>query len=169
MTTPENISKQLSGLRMLILDVDGVLTDGRLHYGPHGEELKVFHVHDGLGLKQLMQAGITIAVISGRDCEALRTRLTDLGIKHHYLGQSEKIPAMHELFSKTNITAEHCAYMGDDLPDLEPMQKVALSFAPANAHTSVLQQAHWVCEKSGGQGAVREVCDLILAKRSGSN
>ena len=162
MNAEEELNAQLVTLKMVIFDVDGVLTDGRLYYGANGEELKVFHVLDGHGLKQLMRHDIVVGIISGRDCDALRVRLNDLGIKHFYLGQSNKIPALEELIQKTGIQAEHIAYMGDDEPDLAPMTFVGTRFAPSNAISSVKDQAHWVSSVGGGQGAVREVCDLIL-------
>lgn len=166
--TITDLNTQLAQLEMVIFDVDGVLTDGRLVYGPNGEELKIFHVHDGYGLKQLMKAGIQVAIISGRDCEALRVRLNDLGIKHSYLGQSNKLPALDDLIQKTGIKAVNIAYMGDDEPDLSPMTQVALGFAPANAVSRVQDQAHWVSSVSGGMGAVREICDLILSAKNSS-
>lgn len=164
--TMTDLNKKIAQLEMIIFDVDGVLTDGRLLYGPNGEELKIFHVHDGHGLKQLMLNGIQVAIISGRDCQALRVRLSDLGIEHAYLGNSNKLPALEDLMKKTGIAAEHIAYMGDDEPDLLPMAQVALGFAPANAISRVQDQAHWVSSFSGGMGAVREVCELILAAKN---
>ncbi len=157
--------EKLTELQMVIFDVDGVLTDGRLHYGPNGEELKVFHSLDGHGLKELMRNNIQVAIISGRDCQALRVRLSDLGITHAYLGKSDKRPAFEDLLEKTGLSKNNIAYMGDDIPDLAPMQEVAIGFAPANAISAVLDQADWVSSKTGGLGAVREVCDLILNTR----
>ena len=163
MEIADDLKTKLSTLELIIFDVDGVLTDGRLFYGANGEEIKVFHVHDGYGLKQLMKAGVQVAIISGRDCQALRVRLKDLGITHVYLGQSNKIPALEDLMQKTGINADKIAYMGDDEPDLAPMEHVAINIAPANACSRVLDQADWVSNRSGGLGAVREACDLILA------
>ena len=163
--TKLTFQEKLSKLQMVIFDVDGVLTDGRLHYGPNGEELKVFHSLDGHGLKELMRNNIQVAIISGRDCQALRVRLTDLGITHSYLGKSDKLPALADLLEKTGLSKSNIAYMGDDIPDLAPMHEVAIGFAPANAINAVLDQADWVSSKSGGVGAVREVCDLILSTR----
>lgn len=160
--TAEQIEK-LQNIKLAIFDVDGVLTDGRLFYGPNGEEHKVFHVHDGHGLKELIRNGIQVAIISGRDCEALRARLNDLGIEHTYLGQSKKIPALNDLLDKTGISLEQTCYSGDDIPDLKPMQKVSFAFAPANAINEVKQTANYICHASGGHGAVREICDLILS------
>lgn len=152
----------LKNVKLAIFDVDGVLTDGRLHYGPNGEELKVFHAHDGHGLKELMRNGIDVAIISGRDCEALRVRLNDLDIKHSYLGQGKKTPALADLLAKTGLSTEQCCYTGDDVPDIAPMQAVAFGFAPANAVVAVKNIADYQTEKTGGHGAVREICELIL-------
>jgi len=154
--------EKLQNIKLAIFDVDGVLTDGRLYYGPNGEELKVFHVHDGHGLKQLMRHDIQVAIISGRDCEALKVRLKDLGIEHAYLGQSQKIPALNDLLEKTGLSLEQACYTGDDIPDLAPMQKVSFSFAPANAVIEIKNKADWICSLSGGHGAVREICDLLV-------
>ncbi len=161
--TELRFEKKLAKLKMVVFDVDGVLTDGRLFYGPKGEELKVFHVLDGHGLKELMRNNIQVAIISGRNCEALRTRLSDLGITHTYLGTSDKIPALDDLLRKTGLDKNDIAYMGDDVPDLGPMREVAISFAPANAIPEVQDQADWISSKTGGFGAVREVCDFILS------
>lgn len=161
--TELSFQEKLATLKMVVFDVDGVLTDGRLYYGPKGEELKIFHVLDGHGLKELMRNNIEVAIISGRNCEALQTRLHDLGIKHTYLGNSDKIPALNDLLSKTGINKNDIAYMGDDVPDLDPMREVAISFAPINAIAEVQNQADWISSKTGGFGAVREVCDLILS------
>lgn len=161
--TELSFQEKLATLKMVVFDVDGVLTDGRLYYGPKGEELKIFHVLDGHGLKELMRNNIEVAIISGRNCEALQARLHDLGIKHTYLGNSDKIPALNDLLSKTGINKNDIAYMGDDVPDLDPMREVAISFAPINAIAEVQNQADWISSKTGGFGAVREVCDLILS------
>jgi len=161
-----SFQEKLAELQMVIFDVDGVLTDGRLHYGPNGEELKVFHALDGHGIKSLMRHNVQVAIISGRDCQALRVRLQDLGIQYSYLGQSNKLPCLEDLISKTNIDKKHIAYMGDDVPDIAPMREVTIAFAPANAVDAVQDQADWVSSKSGGFGAVREVCDLILSTKA---
>jgi len=159
----DSIKKILKKIKLAVFDVDGVLTDGRLYYGPNGEELKVFHVHDGHGLKALQQAGIEVAIISGRDCEALKVRLKELGIMHTYLGQKQKIPALESLLQTTKLTHEQVCYSGDDIPDIEPMQKAAFTFAPANAVIEVREIADYICNKKGGEGAVREICDVILS------
>ena len=166
MSEPTEFETRLAALELMIFDVDGVLTDGRLYYQSNGEELKVFHVHDGHGLKQLLNNGIEVAIISGRNSSALRSRLKDLGIIHTYLGESNKIPALQDLITKTGIALEHTGYMGDDEPDLKPMQQVAISFAPSNAIDKIQEQVDWVSSKNGGEGAAREVCDLVLAAKN---
>ena len=150
-------------IALLILDVDGVLTDGRLWYGPDGEYIKCFHVHDGAGLKRLMNAGVKVAIISGRDCLAARARLAELGITQTYWGVSDKCAAYDDLKLNLGIDDNQIAYMGDDLPDMPVMQQVAFPIAVANAQPEVLSIASWVTTKEGGHGAVREACEHLLA------
>ncbi len=149
-------------IKALILDVDGVLTDGRLIYGPEGELLKVFHAHDGLGIKLLMAAGIFVAVISGRKSSALEQRLDDLGIDHKVLNCRDKVTALSDLSNKLNLTLAEIAFMGDDLIDLAAMRVAGYALAPSNAVTDVKKIADYVTDTSGGQGAVREACEHIL-------
>lgn len=151
-------------IQLLILDVDGVLTDGRVWFGPDGESLKAFHTRDGLGIQRLQAAGIPVAIISGRDCAALRCRLAELDIQHAHLGVKDKKNIFNKLIEKLNVTPEQVAYMGDDLPDLPVMQQVGLSIAVADAVPELLAMADWVTERAGGQGAVREVSDFLLAQ-----
>lgn len=153
---------QAQGVRLAIFDVDGVLTDGRLYYGPQGEEMKVFHTLDGHGLKLLAQAGITPAVISGRDSAGLRRRLSDLGVTHAYLGVGDKEPRAQELLTRMGLVWAECAVMGDDWPDLGLLQSARFACAPANAHLEVKARAHYVTRQCGGEGAAREFCDLLL-------
>ncbi|HYF97416.1 MAG TPA: HAD-IIIA family hydrolase [Coxiellaceae bacterium] len=153
-------------IKLLILDVDGVLTDGKLYYSREGESLKVFHVHDGAGIKQLLKQGIHIAVISARSSAAVQTRLNELGVKHIYQGQTDKTIAFHELCQKLKVSPNECAYVGDDLADIAVMKLVALPIAVANAVLEVKAAALYVTEMRGGEGAVREVCELILANQS---
>ncbi len=149
-------------IKLLILDVDGVLTDGRLYYSQHGEELKVFHAHDGAGMRLLKKTGVEIAIISCRNSAAVNQRLTELGIKHIYQGQIEKTTAFKELCDILHLTPLEIAYVGDDLPDLPVMKAVGLSIAVSNATHSVKAAADWQTEQAGGLGAVREVCELLL-------
>jgi 3-deoxy-D-manno-octulosonate 8-phosphate phosphatase (KDO 8-P phosphatase) len=155
-----------AAIRLLVLDVDGVLTDGRLHYDADGRECKSFHVRDGFGLQQVMEAGIEIAVISGRRSRAAATRMAELGIRHVLLGRNDKLAAFEDLAAQLQIPSEHVACMGDDVPDLPTMQRVALPVAVADAHPRVLAAARWRTRLPGGAGAVRELCDLLLAARA---
>jgi 3-deoxy-D-manno-octulosonate 8-phosphate phosphatase (KDO 8-P phosphatase) len=150
-------------VRLLVLDVDGVLTDGRLYFGPRGESLKVFHVRDGFGLVQLRRAGLTVAVISGRRSPMVTVRCRELGITPVYQGVEDKLAVLMRLCARLKITPAECACIGDDLPDLPLMRAVAHSFAVADAHPQVLRAAGQVTRLPGGGGAVREVCDLLLA------
>ncbi|HTX04366.1 MAG TPA: HAD-IIIA family hydrolase [Steroidobacteraceae bacterium] len=149
-------------VRLLVLDVDGVLTDGRLYYGARGEALKVFHVRDGLGLKLLAKAGITVAVISGRRSAMTARRCRELGVRHLVQGAENKLAAFQRLRGRLGVASSACACVGDDLPDVALMREVGLSFAVADAHPQARRAARVVTELSGGHGAVREICDLLL-------
>lgn len=151
-----------AAIRLLVLDVDGVLTDGRLYYGPAGEVMKAFHVRDGLGLRQALEAGIEIAVISGRPSPATATRLAELGVRHVFLDCRDKLPVLHKLQQSLDIGQDATAVVGDDIPDIEMMQGAALKIAVADAHPDVQRLADWVTSAPGGRGAVREVCDALL-------
>ena len=150
-------------IKALLLDVDGVLTDGGLFYSGQGETLKRFNTLDGHGLKMLHSAGITTAVITGRDSEPLRARLAALGISHARYGIDDKLPAAQDLLAELQLDWSQAAAMGDDWPDWPMMQKAALRCAPSNAHHELLTRADFVSPSQGGQGAVREVCDLLLS------
>jgi len=152
-------------VRLLVLDVDGVLTDGRLYYGARGEALKVFHVRDGLGLKLLAAAGVTAAVISGRRSSMTARRCRELGVRHVLQGVEDKLAAFHRLRRRLRIPAGECACVGDDLPDVPLMREVGLSFAVADAHPHARSAAGVITRLSGGRGAVREVCDYLLEAR----
>jgi 3-deoxy-D-manno-octulosonate 8-phosphate phosphatase (KDO 8-P phosphatase) len=152
-------------VRLLVLDVDGVLTDGRLYYGARGEALKVFHVRDGLGLKLLAAADITVAVISGRRSAMTAKRCRELGVKHLLQGIDDKLAAFNTLRGRLGVTPSVCACVGDDAPDVPLMREVGLSFAVADAHPQARNAAHLVTRLPGGQGAVREVCDYLLEAR----
>ena len=150
------------GVRLVFLDVDGVLTDGGLHFTEEGETIKRFNALDGYGLKLLQSAGITPAVISGRDSKALRQRLQALGISYLALGLENKRPAAENMLQTLGLSWEQAAAMGDDWPDLALMSRAAFACAPANAHPEVRSMAHHVTQAAGGAGAVRELCDLML-------
>lgn len=150
-------------IKLLILDVDGVLTNGQLVYGPSGEALKLFHAHDGLGIRRLQDAGIRVAIISARQSEAVSTRMRELGVQDVFQGCSDKRPAFQELLSRHQLAPQEVAYMGDDLADLAVMVQVGLAIAPANAQPPVLKAAAYITERPGGQGAVREAAEHLLA------
>ncbi|KTD82827.1 KdsC family phosphatase [Legionella waltersii] len=149
-------------IKCLICDVDGVLSDGLLHIDNFGNELKSFHVQDGMGLKLLMAAGIQVAVITTSINNVIDHRMKQLGVIHYYKGQVDKRDAYDQLKQKLGYSDEEFAYIGDDLPDLPLIQAVGLGVAVRNAVSQVLEFADWRTEQTGGRGAVRELCDLIL-------
>jgi 3-deoxy-D-manno-octulosonate 8-phosphate phosphatase (KDO 8-P phosphatase) len=150
-------------VRVVFFDVDGVLTDGGLLFTEQGETLKRFNTLDGHGIKLLQRAGITPAVVTGRDSAPLRERLRALGVVHARFGTEDKYPAAQSILDELGLNWSQAAAMGDDWPDLPMMRRAAFSCAPAHAHAEVLAQAHWVTQRSGGNGAVRELCDLLLS------
>lgn len=155
MTKAENI-------RLLILDVDGVLSDGLIYIGNNGEELKAFNVRDGYGIRCALTSNIEVAIITGRKAKLVEDRCATLGIVHLYQGQSNKLIAFSDLLEKLVIAPENVAYVGDDLIDWPVMEKVGLSVAVADAHPLLIPRADYVTHIAGGRGAVREVCDLLL-------
>jgi 3-deoxy-D-manno-octulosonate 8-phosphate phosphatase (KDO 8-P phosphatase) len=155
--------KNAATIRMLVLDVDGVMTDGRLYFGARGEALKQFHVRDGVGIKQVAAAGIAVAVISGRKSKMVDVRCRELGVRHVHQGAKDKVAVLDKLCRRLKIQPSACACVGDDLPDIPLMGKVALAFAVADAHPQARHAAHLVTKLPGGHGAVREVCDYLLA------
>ena len=159
---PAEVLLQAQDVRVLFLDIDGVLTDGGLLFSEHGETIKRFNTLDGHGIKLLQQAGITPAVITGRDSAPLRLRLQQLGIQHVRYGTEDKYPAAQEILKALGLDWSQAAAMGDDWPDLPVMARSALACAPANAHVECSAIAHYVSSREGGRGAVREVCDLLL-------
>ena len=159
---PADLLARAAKIRLAVFDVDGTLTDGRLRYGEDGRETKVFHVHDGLGLKRLQANGVQVAIISARISHPVALRAEELAIAHVYQGQGDKRACLLELLDALQLAPEQAAMVGDDLPDLPPMRIAGLAVAVANAHPWVLEQVHWRTTAGGGQGAAREVCDLIL-------
>ncbi|MCP4979969.1 MAG: 3-deoxy-manno-octulosonate-8-phosphatase KdsC [Gammaproteobacteria bacterium] len=153
-------------VHLLILDIDGVLTDGGLHFDNQGEEYKTFNSLDGHGIRMLLECGIQVAVITGRQSEIVRHRMGDLGVRHIYQGYRDKLPAFEQLLQDTALTPEQIAYVGDDLPDLPVMQRVGFAIAVQNAHSFVKQHCDWVTSTPGGKGAVREVSDFILQSQA---
>lgn len=159
---PADLLARAAKIRLAVFDVDGTLTDGRLWYSEDGHETKVFHVHDGLGLKRLQANGVQVALITARISHPVALRAEELDIAHVYQGQGDKRGCLLELIDALRLAPEQAAFVGDDLPDLPPMHIAGLAVAVANAHPWVAETAHWQTSKSGGMGAAREVCDLIL-------
>lgn len=153
-------------IKLLICDVDGVFSDGLIYMGNDGEELKTFHTRDGYGVKSLMNAGIEIAIITGRRSQIVENRMKALGISLIYQGQDDKIKAYHDICRKLNIAPEQTGYIGDDLIDWPVMEQVALKVCVADGHPLLAKRANYVTSIRGGHGAVREVCDLILQARN---
>ena len=153
------------GVRLLVLDVDGVLTDGSLWLGPDGEVMKPFNVRDGLGIKQLLADGVEVAIISGRRHPAVDARMRDLGVTRIMQGIEDKRAALASLLAETGIAATEAACLVDDVPDLPLLESVGLPAAVADAHPAALAAARHVTRLPGGCGAVREFCDLLLAAR----
>jgi 3-deoxy-D-manno-octulosonate 8-phosphate phosphatase (KDO 8-P phosphatase) len=155
--------ERAGNIKLLVLDVDGVLTNGQVWTGPEGKEsLKAFDIQDGLGIKLLEQCGIPTAIITGRNSKMVLGRAEELGIKHVHMGVENKSVALDGVLNSLGLTSKDCAVMGDDWPDLAMMKHAGLRIAPAQAHEAVKDFAHFVTRRSGGNSAVREVCDLIL-------
>lgn len=159
---PAAVWERARAIRLLILDVDGVLTDGRLYFGPTGETLKVFYVRDGHGMKMAQQAGIEVALLSGRRSDAAYHRARELGISRFFEGLRDKVAVLEELLAALSLTPREVAAVGDELVDLPLLARVGLAVAVADAAPEVRAAAHWITAAPGGRGAVREVCDLLL-------
>jgi 3-deoxy-D-manno-octulosonate 8-phosphate phosphatase (KDO 8-P phosphatase) len=157
--------RKLGGIRLLVLDADGVLTDGRLFWGPGGEIGQSFHVRDGYGLKRLLESGVEVAVISGRRSEALASRMHELGIARLFQGATEKGAVLRALQHQLQRTREETAALGDDEPDLALFAEAGVTLAVADAHPALRNAAEYVTRACGGNGAVREIVDLLLASR----
>jgi 3-deoxy-D-manno-octulosonate 8-phosphate phosphatase (KDO 8-P phosphatase) len=156
------LRERAANIRMLVLDVDGVLTDGKLYFDHAGNELKAFNTRDGLGMKALQRCGIEVAVITGRKSEAVAHRMNQLGIKHVYQGREDKMNAFLHLLEVTGLDPQQVCFAGDDWIDLPVLLRVGLAVSVADAEERVKQSAHWVTQRNGGDGAVRELCNLIL-------
>jgi 3-deoxy-D-manno-octulosonate 8-phosphate phosphatase (KDO 8-P phosphatase) len=148
-------------IRLLVLDVDGVLTDGRIYMSPAGEELKVFHVRDGAGIVALQSTGVAVAIISGRDSAAVTRRASELGIRHLRQGVVDKAAELAALMRELGVAPAETACVGDDTPDLPMLKAAGLAVAVADAHPALKAVAHWITPSPGGLGAVRDVCDLL--------
>lgn len=157
-----DITEKAKSTRLVIFDVDGVLTAGSLYLGDDGQEYKAFHSRDGHGMVMLMQTGVRIAIITGRSSDAVRIRMERLGIEHVFQGYRDKLPPYQKLKAQLGADDEHIAYVGDDVVDLPIMRRVGLAIAVQDAHPLVKQHAHWQTPHGGGRGAARDVCELIM-------
>lgn len=158
----QDIIARCKEIKLLIFDVDGVLTDGSIIIGDDGEEYKSFHSRDGHGMKLLQYTGIEIGIITGRTSKPVEHRMQSLGINHVYQGQRVKLPAFEDLIGRLKLKPQQCAYVGDDWVDLSIMTRVGLAIAVQDAHPLVKKHAHWTTPSRGGKGAAREVCELIM-------
>lgn len=160
---------RLGDLRLIAFDVDGVFTDGRIYFAADGSETKAFHTQDGHGIRRLLDSGVEVAVISGRNSPAVEKRMAELGVGHVILGCKDKVAALSELARSLGIELQDCAYVGDDFPDAALLEAVGLSISVANGVVAVQERCDYVTRKPGGFGAVREVCDLVVAARNGNS
>ena len=167
MLTNENILRKAANVGLLVFDVDGVLTDGKLYCGADGAECKRFDVKDGHGIRLLLHHGIEVAVASARESVVVSERMAELGVAHVYQGCRDKAAVVAALSVRLDCDASRVAYMGDDLVDLPAMRRAGLALAPADAHREILERADWVSSHAGGAGAAREACDLLLRARHG--
>ena len=156
------ILERAAKIRLLIFDVDGVLTDGSLFVGDDGQEYKSFYSRDGLGMTMLQNTGVIIGIITGRTSQVVKHRMQLLGVKYVFQGRTNKLPAFHELCHTLNLTPEQVAFVGDDVIDVPVLNKVGLAVAVGDAHDSILPYTHWQTKAMGGRGAAREVCELIM-------
>lgn len=152
----------LSRIRLVAFDIDGVFTDGRFYLSDEGIESKTFHTQDGFGIRQLLDAGIAVAVISGRSSNAVAKRMAELNISNVVQGCGDKVAALNDIIAPLGILPQECAYVGDDIPDLRLLKHVGYSVAVANAVSAVHDQCHYSTSAHGGHGAVREICELVL-------
>jgi 3-deoxy-D-manno-octulosonate 8-phosphate phosphatase (KDO 8-P phosphatase) len=151
------------GVQLLILDVDGVLTNGRLYYGADGDELKAFHIRDGLGLKMLLATSVKVAIVTGRTSRAVALRAENLGVRYVFQGVNDKLGAFEQLLQQLSLPAGAAAAMGDDLPDLPVLRRCGLAACVPEAPALIRSHSHYISESSGGAGAVRELCELLMA------
>jgi len=162
----KEILERAKKIKLVVFDVDGVLTDGSLFYGDNGEEYKAFHSKDGLGMKLLMNTGVQVGIITARQSQLVKHRMDSLGIKHLYQGRLDKLNAFEDLIQKLNLSYEQTAFVGDDVVDLPVMKKVGFSVTVKDAHPLVIEQAHWQTPLNGGRGAARNVCELIMQSQN---
>jgi 3-deoxy-D-manno-octulosonate 8-phosphate phosphatase (KDO 8-P phosphatase) len=162
----DHILKTSEKIKLLVCDVDGVFSDGRIYLGNDGEELKAFHTKDGLGIKSLGNSGVDVAIITGRTSAIVKNRMTALNVKHIIQGQENKLPALIELAKELNLALTQIAYIGDDVPDIACIKAVGLGIAVQDAHPLTLRAADYITFTRGGFGAVRETCDLIMQSQN---
>lgn len=160
---PADVLARAAKIKLVLFDVDGVLTDGRLFLGDDGQEYKAFYSRDGLGMKALQHSGVELGIITGRTSRVVTHRARDLGIAHVYQGCLEKLVTYNELAQKLGLAPEVVAFVGDDVVDLPIMRNVGLAIAPHDGHHLVKPHAHWIAPHNGGHGAARDVCELIMA------
>ena len=158
----KDILAKAAQIKLVVFDVDGVLTDGSLFIGDDGQEYKAFHSRDGLGMKLLRKSGVEVGIITARTSEVVKHRMENLDIEYVYQGRLEKLPALKELLAKLGLSFEQTAYVGDDIVDLPVMRQVGLAIAVQDAHPLAKQHAHWQTPHDGGRGAARDVCELIM-------
>jgi 3-deoxy-D-manno-octulosonate 8-phosphate phosphatase (KDO 8-P phosphatase) len=161
----KDILAKAARIRLVVFDVDGVLTDGSLYLGDDGQEYKAFHSRDGHGMAMLKEAGVHIGIITGRTSQVVVHRMASLGVEHVYQGQRDKLPAFEHLLAKLAVSSDEVSFVGDDVVDLPIMTRVGLAIAVADAHPLVMRHAHWRTPNPGGRGAARDVCELILEAR----
>ena len=159
---PADLLERAAKIKLIGFDVDGTLTDGRLHYGSNDQDGKTFYVQDGMGITLLRHAGINTALVTARNSPVAAARGKELKIDHVHIGERSKLACMQRIAAQMGIGMDEVAFMGDDLPDLATLRGVGLALAPADAHACALQAAHWVTPRRAGNGAVRDVCDLLL-------
>ena len=162
METELEVMQRAARVKVMIFDVDGVLTDGSITYGPDGEATKTFYVLDGLGIQMLNRTGVKTAIISARTSPIVIKRAADLGITHVFQGQHDKRLAFADLLARTGVSAEECGYIGDDVIDLPLFTRVGFAVTVPTGHPDVAQYAHYMTKNPGGRGAVREVCDMVM-------
>ncbi len=162
----EKIMQRATRIRLVIFDVDGVLTDSSLYLGDDGQEYKAFNAKDGLGMTMLQKQGVQIGIITGRSSQVVATRMESLGIKHIYQGQKDKRPAYEQMKQTLDLTDDQIAYVGDDVVDLPILQQAGLAITVGDAHPEAVRHSHWQTHARGGRGAGREVCELVMAAQN---
>jgi 3-deoxy-D-manno-octulosonate 8-phosphate phosphatase (KDO 8-P phosphatase) len=159
------LAERARHIRLVVFDVDGVLTDGRLYFGPQGEALKAFHARDGLGILRLRKAGVEVAILSARRSDLVDVRMADLGVRYVLQGADDKLAGLAQLLEATGVPPAQVAYMGDDVNDLPCLEQVGLAACPSDALPALRVRADFVAVERGGEGAARELADLVLEAR----